>query len=147
MSLAGLLVDRTLRAATGAATGLLAVTFVVLAIGGTAAAVAVAGNAAVGLAMGMLPVLLQAAALRAAPDAHDPASALNAAAFNVGIAGGALLGGLSLDRFGPAALPLVAATLTAVGLAVTVISRHVGSAQNTVSHAPLVAPSRVQNTV
>ena len=143
--LAGLLVDRALRAATVAAGALLAVTFVVLTLGGTAAAVAVAANAALGLAMGMLPLFLQAAALRAAPDAHDPASALNAAAFNVGIAGGALLGGISLDRFGPAALPLVAAALTSIGLAVTVASRRVGRVQNTVVHPSRPAP--VHNTV
>jgi predicted MFS family arabinose efflux permease len=94
--------------------------------------------------MGMLPVFLQAAAMRAAPNAHDPASALNAAAFNVGIAGGALLGGVSLDVLGPAALPLVAATLAAVGLTAMAASRHVGRAQNTVLHP---SPTPVQNTV
>jgi predicted MFS family arabinose efflux permease len=144
LGLAGLLIDRTLRASLLAATGLLTVTFIVLAIGGTATAVAVAGNAALGLAMGMLPVFLQAAAMRAAPNAHDPASALNAAAFNVGIAGGALLGGVSLDVLGPAALPLVAATLAAVGLTAMAASRHVGRAQNTVLHP---SPAPAQNTV
>jgi DHA1 family inner membrane transport protein len=124
-----------------AAGGLLAVTFVVLTIGGTAAAVAVAGNAAVGLTMGMLPVFLQAAALRASPDAHDPASALNAAAFNLGIAGGALLGGLSLDRFGPTALPLVAATLSALGLTAVVLARRVGAPAPAPASAPAPAPA------
>jgi predicted MFS family arabinose efflux permease len=101
----------------------------VLAIGGTATAVAVAGNAALGLAMGMLPVFLQAAAMRRGPNAHDPASALKRGRFNVGIAGGALLGGVSLDVLGPAALPWWPPRLVAVGLAAMAASRPVGRAR------------------
>ena len=68
--------------------------------------------AVIGVTMGCLPVLVQAATLRAAPEAADPASALNASAFNVGICGGALAGGLLLDSVGRRpTLPVLAAAL------------------------------------
>jgi predicted MFS family arabinose efflux permease len=75
----------------------------------------------------LLPVFLQAATLRVAPKAADPASALNASTFNVVIGGGALLGGLTLDHLGSPALPLVAAVLTASGLVAVVLGRRVGA--------------------
>jgi MFS transporter, DHA1 family, inner membrane transport protein len=123
----GLLIDRRLRGAMLASAGALAATFIALAIGGTSTAIAVAGLAAAGVALGMLPVFLQAATLRVAPHAGDPASALNASAFNVGIGGGALLGGLTLDHWGAAALPLVAAALTTSGLVAVILGRRVGA--------------------
>jgi predicted MFS family arabinose efflux permease len=125
--LAGLLVDRILRAAILASAAVLTATFVGLTVGGTATAFAVAGTAATGVALGMLPVFLQAATLHAAPGAHDPASALNASAFNIGIGGGALLGGVALDHWGATTLPLIAAGLSALGLVAVVFGRRVGA--------------------
>jgi predicted MFS family arabinose efflux permease len=125
--IAGLLIDRRLRGAILASATALTFTFVALALGGMSAGIAVAGVAAAGVALGMLPVLLQAATLRISPNASDPASALNASAFNVGIGGGALLGGLTLDHWGAPALPLVAAVLTASGLVVVILGRRVGA--------------------
>ena len=61
-----------------------------------------------GLAIGIIPPLLQTRMLHAAP-AHirDTASALYATAFNTGIGGGALLGAVVLDTLGLGSLPFV----------------------------------------
>jgi MFS transporter, DHA1 family, inner membrane transport protein len=134
LALAGVFVDRRLRAALLASTALLAATFGTLAVAGLSAALAVGGIAATGLALGMLPAFLQAATLHAAPGAADQASAFNASAFNIGIGGGALLGGLTLDQLGAASLPLVAAGLSGLGLVVVVAGRRVG-----VPHSPTLA--------
>ncbi len=57
------------------------------------------------------------------PGAVDVASALNIAAFNLGIAGGAFIGGLVVESpFGLAATPLFGAVLVAVALGLTVLS-------------------------
>jgi len=127
---AGVVVDRRLRPAMLVSAALIAGTFIALAtasIIGVSTAVAVVGAAASGLALGGLPVFLQAATLRVAPGAAEAASALNASAFNIGIGGGALLGGLTVDHWGAAALPAVAGTLTALGLGVVIASRRVGA--------------------
>jgi DHA1 family inner membrane transport protein len=128
--IAGLVVDRRLRGAMKAGAALLAATFAALAmIGviGLTEPLAIAGAATTGFALGALPVFLQAATLRAAPGAAETASALNASAFNIGIGGGALLGGLTVDRWGPGYLPLVAAVLVGGGLLVIAFGRRVGA--------------------
>lgn len=57
------------------------------------------------------------------PGAVDVASALNIAAFNLGIAGGAFIGGLVVESpFGLAATPLFGAVLVAAALGLTVLS-------------------------
>ncbi|WP_416064637.1 MFS transporter [Rhizobium sp. ZK1] len=57
------------------------------------------------------------------PNAVDVASALNIAAFNLGIAFGAWIGGLVVEsRFGLGATPFVAAALVAVALGLTIRS-------------------------
>ncbi len=128
--IAGVVVDQRLRPAMVVSAALLAGTFIALTAAnviGISTAVAVVGASASGFALGGLPVFLQAATLRVAPGAAEAASALNASAFNIGIGGGALLGGLTVDHWGTAALPAVAGTLTLLGLAVVVVGRRVGS--------------------
>jgi predicted MFS family arabinose efflux permease len=128
--IAGLVVDQRLRSAMKASTALLAITFAALATAGLiglTTPLAIAGAAVTGFALGSLPVFLQAATLRAAPGAAEAASALNASAFNIGIGGGALLGGLTVDRWGPAYLPFVAGVLVGVGLLVVAFGRRVGA--------------------
>ena len=128
--IAGLVVDRRLRPAMKANAGLLAITFAALAIAGViglTTPIAIAGAAVTGFALGGLPVFLQAATLRAAPGAAEAASALNASAFNIGIGGGALLGGLTVDRWGPGYLPIAAGVLVGVGLLVIASNRRVGA--------------------
>jgi DHA1 family inner membrane transport protein len=60
---------------------------------------------------------------KAGPAGRNLASSLNIAAFNLGNALGAFLGGVTIDH-GPglAALPLVAAGITAIGLAIALWS-------------------------
>ncbi len=128
--IAGLVVDRRLRGAMMANAALLTATFAALAVIGVVGLtqpLAIAGAAVTGFALGGLPVFLQAATLRAAPGAAESASALNASAFNIGIGGGALLGGLTVDRWGPGYLPLVAGVLVGGGLLVIAFGRRVGA--------------------
>jgi predicted MFS family arabinose efflux permease len=70
-----------------------------------------------------LPVCLQAAILRVAPQARDAASAMYVVAFQIGIGGGALLG----ERFFSAGLlsmlPVIAAALTVLAGLLVVMSR------------------------
>jgi MFS transporter, DHA1 family, inner membrane transport protein len=106
---------------------------------------AVVGSAATALALGCLPVLLQTVILRAAPEAPEQASALNASSFNVGIGGGALLGGLALDQWGAAVLPPIAATLAGLGLVTLLLNRRIGAPVPVpvpaVPSSPVVDPS------
>lgn len=82
---------------------------------------AVLALAVCGLTFGTMPVALQAAALRVAPEAPDAASGLTASAFNIGIGGGALLGATVLDHAGVSAVPAAGAALAACGLAIVVL--------------------------
>ena len=125
--LTGFIADRRPRLGLLAGSIALTASFAVLTLGGTSPVVAVVGSAATALALGSLPVLLQTVILRAAPQAPEQASALNASSFNVGIGGGALLGGLALDHWGATALPPIAATLAGLGLLTLVLSRRVGA--------------------
>ena len=86
-----------------------------LAVGHSAGLVAlVVGVAAIvlwGAASTALPPMLQAAAMRTAPDDPDGASGLYVAGFQVGIMAGSLSGGLLYERAG---LPLMVAASTAL---------------------------------
>jgi predicted MFS family arabinose efflux permease len=83
-----------------------------------------------------IPVILQAAILRVAPDARDAASAVYVVAFQIGIGGGALLGERFVRAEMLAWLPVIAAVLTLVaGLTVLAARRAFPS------HVPL--PSAV----
>jgi predicted MFS family arabinose efflux permease len=123
--LAGVFADRRLRTATVTAGALLVGAYVILAatavMGGGAPAVAMAGLVVTGMVMGSLPAFWQTRLMRTAPHATEAATALGASAFNVGIGGGALLGGLVIDRWGPAALPAISAALTGIGLTLRVL--------------------------
>jgi predicted MFS family arabinose efflux permease len=68
-----------------------------------------------------IPVVLQAAILRVAPQARDAASAVYVVAFQIGIGGGALLGERFISAGRLAWLPALAAVLTVVA-AVTVLA-------------------------
>jgi DHA1 family inner membrane transport protein len=69
-----------------------------------------------GLAFGALPTLSQAVALRAAPSAPDAAPAVVNSMFNVGIAGGALLGAREVAAAAPPVLAWTGAVLVAASL-------------------------------
>jgi predicted MFS family arabinose efflux permease len=123
--LAGVYADRRLRPATVTAAALLVAAYGLLTatavVGGAAPAVAVAGLVVAGMVMGSAPALWQTRLMRITPHGTEAATALNASAFNIGIGGGALLGGVVIDQWGPAALPAIAVALTAVGLTLRVL--------------------------
>jgi DHA1 family inner membrane transport protein len=76
-----------------------------------------------GLAIGILPPLLQTRMLHAAPARiRDTASAFYTTAFNVGIGGGALLGALLLDTLGLGALPFVFSGILVFSIVLVIIS-------------------------
>jgi predicted MFS family arabinose efflux permease len=76
-----------------------------------------------GFAFGAVPPLLQTRLLQAAPpERRDAASALYTTAFNIGIGGGALVGGLLFDAFGVAAVPLAYVVAAVLAGAVVVVS-------------------------
>jgi predicted MFS family arabinose efflux permease len=118
--LAGVFADRRLRSATVVAAALMVGAYAMLTatavLGDAARAVTVAGLVVAGMVMGSLPAFWQTRLMRTAPHATEAATALGASAFNIGIGGGALLGGLAIDRWGPAALPAIAAAFTGLGL-------------------------------
>ena len=74
-----------------------------------------------GLGTGGVVVSLQARVLAAQPEKPDVASALNSSAFNLGIGGGAIVGGLVLRASGLDALPAVAAILVAPAIALQLV--------------------------
>jgi predicted MFS family arabinose efflux permease len=76
-----------------------------------------------GLAIGMLPPLLQTRMLHAAPARiRDTASAFYTTAFNIGIGGGALVGALLLDSLGLRSLPFVFIGILAVSIVLVLVS-------------------------
>lgn len=74
--------------------------------------------------LGGVPVVFQARLLQlASPALRDIGAAWITVAFNVGIGGGALLGGLVLEGWSIAALPFVALALVGAGLVLVVVAR------------------------
>jgi predicted MFS family arabinose efflux permease len=132
---AGLVIDRHLRGAMIASMAALAGAYTLLGVVGTITVLAAAVTAVTGLVLGCLPIFMQAAVIRIAPHAAETASAMNASAFNIGIAGGALLGGLIVDHLGTGAITWLAAAFTLGGLGAMLLDRRVG-----LSAAVVVAP-------
>lgn len=114
--LTGMLIDRWLRALSLLSAGVLAVACMALGMWGSSPGLVYAGVAAWGLAFGGVPTLFQTASIRAAGDDADVAQSMCVTAWNVGIAGGGLCGGLLLDRAGAGVLPWVAGALGVVAL-------------------------------
>lgn len=94
----------------------------VFGVAGDKPAIVYAAVALWGLAFGGAATLFQTALAKTAGDAADVAQSILVTAWNVAIAGGGIVGGILLERFGtgafsPALLILLAAALTAVGVA------------------------------
>jgi MFS transporter, DHA1 family, inner membrane transport protein len=71
-----------------------------------------------GVAFGGGPAMVQTRMLRSAsPRMRDTAVALQTTAFNIGIGGGALVGGFVLNAYGLKTLPVVDVAITIVGIA------------------------------
>jgi DHA1 family inner membrane transport protein len=76
-----------------------------------------------GIAFGIAPVIMQARIMHAATArTRDVASAFMNTAYNIGIGGGAFIGGLVLDNIGLGALPIVAAGIMVVTVAIIAIT-------------------------
>jgi predicted MFS family arabinose efflux permease len=117
LALAGAVADRHPRAALRLVIALLAACLAVLGLG-HATALTVLTVIVWGLLFGAVPTLAQAGALRAAPDAPDAAPAVVNAMFNVGIAGGSLIGARELAAGPPPALAVTGALLVTAALLV-----------------------------
>lgn len=120
---AGVTADRRLRTAT---LGLLTLATLCLASFGLFPRSTVAvllGALLWGATHGGIPTLMQTAGLRAAPQDPDTANSLWVTGWNIGMAGGSLLGGVVLTGAGTGALPWTAAALLATA-AVTAALAH-----------------------
>ncbi|MGL6018646.1 MAG: MFS transporter [Gibbsiella quercinecans] len=118
----GVLIDRYLRPLTLASTLLFAFAALALGVAGTKPAIVYAAVALWGLACGGAATLFQTALAKTAGDAADVAQSMLVTAWNVAIAGGGIVGGILLERFGtgafsPALLILLATALAVVGAA------------------------------
>jgi predicted MFS family arabinose efflux permease len=109
----GALIDRHLRLMTGLAILLFAGAAILLGIS-VAPVVIYASTAAWGLGFGGAATLFQTASARATGSSADVAQAMIVTAWNLAIAGGAILGGALLDQFGPRSLPWTAVALLVV---------------------------------
>lgn len=119
---AGAIANRNPVAASLAMTAAIAAALSGLACSGDHRVLAAALIVAWGFGAGGLAVGLQTRVLALAPDAPDLASSLFAAAFNVGIGGGALLGGAIVNGFGLARVVPVGAALAILALTVQAVS-------------------------
>lgn len=118
----GVLIDGHLRTLTLASTALFGVAALVLGVVGTVPVAVYAAVGAWGLAFGGAATLFQTALAHTAGDAADVAQAMLVTAWNMAIAGGGIIGGLLLERFGvgafsPALLLLLLGTLLIVSSA------------------------------
>lgn len=120
--LAGLLADRYPRGALAGSVIALIITVFVIGLFPTQPAVAVTAIVVWGATFGGIPSMVQTRMLHtASARMRDVASAYQTTAFNAAIGGGALIGGIILDRWTIKALPFVDAAITIVGLAVLFI--------------------------
>lgn len=115
----GVLVDQHLRALTLASTVLFGAAALALGLANEAPLVVHAAVAVWGLAFGGAATLFQTALAKTAGDAADVAQSMLVTAWNAAIAGGGIIGGALLGRWGvgafaPALLVLLVATLAVV---------------------------------
>jgi predicted MFS family arabinose efflux permease len=116
---AGAIVERFPRTATATPVAVLSLSMLGLWGLGTVQPVAVTMVGLWGFALTALTTTLQNRVFHVAPGSADMASAGTSTAFNVGLAAGALTGGLLLPEFGVRSTPLVGAVVT--GLAFVVV--------------------------
>jgi predicted MFS family arabinose efflux permease len=121
LALTSIVVDRHPRTALRGAVAAVVVVLVCLGLVRSASAT-VALVIGWGALFGAFPTLLQSRALRAVPRSPDSGSAIVNSTFNVGIAGGALIGGRELLVASPAVLAFTGAAIVACALALLVRS-------------------------
>ncbi|MBB3674752.1 putative MFS family arabinose efflux permease [Modestobacter versicolor] len=124
--LAGALADRFPRPALVGAIVVVGLSLAAIGSAGGSLVVTVVATVVWGVAFGAQPTLLQTAARRATPDAGDAAPGITNATTNIGIAGGALLGGRELAVADPPVLALTGAALAAVALVLLLLTPRPG---------------------
>lgn len=116
IAVGGIASDRNQFLATVVPAALLVVTLVGMYGLGASPVAAGAGIVLTGLAMGALTPAIQNRVMEFAPGGTDLASAGSSVAYNVGIALGSSLGGLSLSQFGTRSIAVTGAVLAAAAL-------------------------------
>jgi predicted MFS family arabinose efflux permease len=122
----GSLIDRWLRELVLISAGLFMLSAVVLGLWRDSPIVIYIATAVWGLAFGAMPSLLQTASAKTAKEAADTAQSMLVTLWNVGIAGGGLVGGLLLGNPGVGAFPWIVAGLLMLTLSVTIKAREHG---------------------
>jgi predicted MFS family arabinose efflux permease len=117
MWVAGRVIDRDLRRLLFGELWTIAAVMAVLGVFGTSAVVVLLAFAAWGVAYGGLAAVMQTASVRIAGPAADVAVSVTVTAWSLGIAGGALVGGIAFDAGGAGVLPWVAAALVLAAVA------------------------------
>ncbi|WP_329587144.1 MFS transporter [Streptomyces sp. NBC_01362] len=123
---AGITADRRLRTATLALLALATLCLVSFGLFGHSTAAVLLGALLWGGTHGGIPTLMQTAGVRAAPQDPDTANSLWVTGWNIGMAGGSLLGGAALTRAGTGALPWTAAALLAAAVLTAALARRNG---------------------
>lgn len=124
LGLTGWATDRRPRLVAAACATTVAVALAVLStIGDGSPAFTVAAIVLWGAAFIAIPVCLQVAVLRVAPQSTDTASALYVVAFQIGIGGGALAGSILVSAGHLAELPVAGAALAAAGTVLVLAAR------------------------
>jgi predicted MFS family arabinose efflux permease len=116
----GSLIDRWLRELVLISAGLFLLSAIALGLWRDSPNVIYIATAVWGLAFGAMPSLLQTASAKAAKEAADTAQSMLVTLWNVGIAGGGLVGGLLLGNPGVGAFPWIVAGLLVLTLSVTI---------------------------
>jgi predicted MFS family arabinose efflux permease len=122
----GSLIDRWLRELVLISAGLFMLSAVVLGLWRDSPIVIYIATAVWGLAFGAMPSLLQTASAKTAKEAADTAQSMLVTLWNVGIAGGGLVGGLLLGNLGVGTFPWIVAGLLVLTLSVAVNARDQG---------------------
>jgi MFS transporter, DHA1 family, inner membrane transport protein len=119
----GVLSDRNQRLAVILPAVLIAATLLAMYVFGANPWVTGATVVLTGLAMGALTPALQNRVMEFAPGSTDTASAGNSIAYNVGIALGSSLGGLTLAQAGPGTVALTGTVLAVAALAIAMSTK------------------------
>lgn len=122
LALAGLLVDRFPRSIIIVTVALVAICSVLLGMFPAEPRIMFPVIAIWGIVFGGVPAMIQTRLLQlASPRMRDVGSAYLTTSFNIGIGGGALLGGILLDKYGVIALPFVDAAILGVAVVFAIV--------------------------
>ena len=114
----GSLIDRWLRELVLISAGLFMLSAIALGLWRESPSVIYIATAVWGLAFGAMPSLLQTASAKTAKEAADTAQSMLVTLWNVGIAGGGLVGGVLLGNLGVGVFPWIVAGLLVLTLSV-----------------------------